>query len=130
VDEQKGWYEVRVGAYTTSRENADELAAQVRAALSRPQGRGIHPEDSCQRCGGPNVSWFASNALWNKVVGSPNGIWCPLCFIRAAEAAGVKPPAWEVRPEEPPPSPPMDRQSIADRQLGEQIAATYRRHES
>jgi hypothetical protein len=61
--------------------------------LALPQAGGAHthshPEDTCQKCGGENVTWYADNPLWNKVVGSPNGIWCPLCFIKAADAAGI-----------------------------------------
>jgi hypothetical protein len=58
-----------------------------------------HPEATCERCGGPNVVWFAPNDLWNRVVGSPNGILCPTCFIRAAEASGVE-AVWRVTPDD------------------------------
>lgn len=65
-----------------------------------------HPEDLCAECGGPNVVWFAPNDLWNAVMrdgdrGNPDlvGIVCPVCFIRRAERAGHRPPAWRVEPE-------------------------------
>lgn len=57
------------------------------------------PELICERCGGPNVTWFAPNEVWNRVVGSPNGIWCPGCFISHAEANGFDDRAWKVEPE-------------------------------
>lgn len=34
IDREKGWFSVRVGARTTSRESADALASQVRARLN------------------------------------------------------------------------------------------------
>lgn len=63
-----------------------------------PQGGEPHPESICDACGGPNVVWFAPNDLWNRVVGSPNGILCPTCFIRAAERCGVE-AVWRVDPD-------------------------------
>jgi hypothetical protein len=58
-----------------------------------------HPELRCEKCGGDNVTWFAPNELWNAVNGSPNGIMCPLCFIRTAEAKGFNTAAWRVDQE-------------------------------
>lgn len=26
-----------------------------------------HPEDFCNDCGNPNVTWYAPNELWNKL---------------------------------------------------------------
>jgi hypothetical protein len=48
------------------------------------------PELYCHKCGGPNVVWFTSNAMWDKAVTKANepGILCPTCFIQLAEAAG------------------------------------------
>lgn len=66
--------------------------------LSRWRRPGEHPEDFCMRCGRPNVVWFAQSAIWNRAV-PYGGILCPVCFIQAAETAGIKPTAWEVRPE-------------------------------
>lgn len=56
-----------------------------------------HPEESCRRCGGPNVSWSAPSPLWNAVMrgGSIDGPWehdelvCPTCFAVLAEERGV-----------------------------------------
>lgn len=56
-----------------------------------------HPENTCGRCGEPNVSWAAPSPLWNQVMrgGDINatelfdGIVCPTCFAILAEKAGV-----------------------------------------
>jgi len=48
-----------------------------------------HPEAKCQECNGKNPIWYAENELWNRVMGSPNGIICPACFSRKAEALGL-----------------------------------------
>lgn len=56
-----------------------------------------HPEDYCNRCGGPNVSWVAPSPLWNAVMrgGCINGplefneIICPTCFFILADERGV-----------------------------------------
>lgn len=61
----------------------------------------------CQDCARDNPVWFAPNAVWNLALGGPDakgdpgGILCPLCFIRRAEAAGIVPTGWELRPEAP-----------------------------
>lgn len=63
------------------------------------------PESVCMDCGGLNPVWFAPNDVWNLVIGGPEakddpgGFYCPVCFIRRAEAAGIKPTAWELKPE-------------------------------
>jgi hypothetical protein len=63
-------------------------------------------ESRCDDCGGVNPVWFAPNELWNLVIGGPEakgdpgGFICPTCFIARAEASGVRPTAWELRPEE------------------------------
>lgn len=43
-----------------------------------------HPEAICQNCAGHNIGWFAPNDLWNEVVGSEGGIFCPDCFAAMA----------------------------------------------
>lgn len=55
-----------------------------------------HTEAICQRCGGPNIVWFAPSPLWNAVMrgGSINGdeehgIVCPICFAALAEERGI-----------------------------------------
>lgn len=58
-----------------------------------------HPEDTCESCGGPNICWFVASAIWNKVMGSPEGIVCPVCFVKRAEALGMNRGAWELRQE-------------------------------
>lgn len=57
-----------------------------------------HPEAFCQDCHRPNAVWFAPNEIWNSVNAEGNGILCPVCFIRKAEAAGIKGP-WRIQPE-------------------------------
>ena len=55
------------------------------------------PENHCNRCGGPNVSWSAPSPLWNAVMreGSIDGPWeygeiiCPTCFFVLAQERGV-----------------------------------------
>ncbi|HEX5704889.1 MAG TPA: hypothetical protein VFX97_16950 [Pyrinomonadaceae bacterium] len=58
-----------------------------------------HPEDSCKKCGRPNVVWFAPNDLWNRYVRDTNepGILCPVCFIQIVERGGVS-VRWSVAP--------------------------------
>lgn len=57
---------------------------------SQPENRAdAHPEDRCQQCGNKNIVWSADNDLWNKVMGSPNGIICPQCFEKIAKEKGV-----------------------------------------
>jgi hypothetical protein len=56
-----------------------------------------YPEETCRRCGGPNVGWFAPSPLWNAVMrgGSINGpqefgeLICPTCFCVLAEERGI-----------------------------------------
>jgi hypothetical protein len=63
-----------------------------------------HPETFCQECGGPNVTWFAPNEVWNLATDNNRGlILCPICFIRRASARGIDPSAWRVEPEMPVP---------------------------
>ena len=63
-----------------------------------------HPESLCQRCHRPIVTWFAPSPLWNKAVREVNAeeILCPVCFVQLAEAAGIRPTAWQVTPESTP----------------------------
>lgn len=73
-------------------------------ALAQPcQQPASHPEDYCQKCGRPNCTWFVESKLWNKVVRANNEpeILCPICFVQLAEASGIKPTSWELRPEQP-----------------------------
>lgn len=48
-----------------------------------------HPEKRCHECGALNPSWHAPNELWNRVMGGPNGIICPVCFQAKADAMGI-----------------------------------------
>ncbi|WCB94471.1 hypothetical protein DSM104299_03208 [Baekduia alba] len=81
------------------------------ALLDEVHGRGTqpmaeHPETTCRRCGGPNVSWFAPSPLWNAVMrgGSIDGPWefdeliCPTCFCILAEERGIA-STWRVHAE-------------------------------
>lgn len=58
-----------------------------------------HPEDTCQKCGGPNITWFVNNSQWNRVVLHRWSILCPICFVREAEAIGIRATAWKLVPE-------------------------------
>lgn len=72
----------------------------LREALERAN------EKVCMDCAGHNPVWFAPNKVWNLVIGGPDanddpgGFYCPVCFIRRAEASGFVPTGWELRPEE------------------------------
>lgn len=58
-----------------------------------------HPEDFCDSCGGPNITWFANNAIWNRITNSGSGILCPVCFVKLAATLGYGSTAWELKPE-------------------------------
>lgn len=76
-------------------------AAPVPAAEPRPDA---HPEDFCQECGRPNVTWFAPSPVWNAVLDPSDereSILCPVCFVQRAEKAGIRPPSWKLEPEVP-----------------------------
>lgn len=61
-----------------------EPAIAARAPLGQDSNRG---EGWCECCGQEYPTpWYAPSALWNEVVGSPNGMLCPNCFIAAANA--------------------------------------------
>jgi hypothetical protein len=58
-----------------------------------------HPEDYCQKCRQPNITWFAPNELWNKVTGNKSGlILCPVCFAKQAEKTMLN-VVWKLEPE-------------------------------
>jgi hypothetical protein len=78
----------------------------------------LHPEATCQRCGGPNVVWFAPNYVWNEVMPDDGGVLCPTCFILAAYQAGVG-SRWRVAPDDAPPKDDM----LRARSAGEWIPA-------
>ena len=67
--------------------------------------QGASPGTICQDCGGDNPVWFAPSPDWNLVLGGPEakgdpgGMLCPNCYIRRAEAAGLRPTAWVVSQE-------------------------------
>ncbi len=56
-----------------------------------------HLESTCSACGGPNITWTTDSELWNKYNGSPNGILCPVCFVRMAEKQGFD-KCWRLIP--------------------------------
>lgn len=94
-----------------------------------------HPEKTCQSCGGPNVTWFASNEVWNKAHGGPDGILCPVCFVVEAEKAGFDKAAWKLVYDEPRALPDEVRRAaawVADKesQLGTTTNPFESRHES
>lgn len=65
--------------------------------------RGVN---GCEDCGAEPLVWFAPNSLWNRVKGGPEakddpgGMLCPNCFIKRAEALGIKPTAWIISMED------------------------------
>ncbi|MDP9219991.1 MAG: hypothetical protein M3P23_05560 [Actinomycetota bacterium] len=57
-----------------------------------------HPEATCRRCGGGNVTWYAPSPFWNAVMRDEeprtrpepyNGIVCPTCFCLLAVERGL-----------------------------------------
>lgn len=57
-----------------------------------------HPESTCERCKGRNVTWFTASPLWNECSGE-HDILCPLCFVELAGAKGHDTDAWYLVPE-------------------------------
>lgn len=57
-----------------------------------------HPESKCERCGGPNFTWFAPNEIWNAVMPDAD-IVCPVCFATEAARKGFDKDAWKLTPE-------------------------------
>lgn len=57
---------------------------------------------ACEDCHGETLVWRAPDLLWNLVIGGPEAksdpgaMLCPNCFIRRAEAQGIKPIVWLV----------------------------------
>jgi hypothetical protein len=43
----------------------------------------------CQLCGELNITWYADNRLWNRVMESDGGVLCPSCFIKHCAKAGL-----------------------------------------
>lgn len=83
--------------------DADETGRPIPPPAATFIERG-HPEGTCQRCGGPNVCWYAPSHVWNAVL-RPAGlkpdlysIVCPTCFAALATAAGVG-HVWALRPD-------------------------------
>lgn len=68
--------------------------------MSSPSADCDRPEATCERCGRPNIVWFADSILWN-LVNPAEGILCPVCFAQQAEANGIVPTAWKLGPEAP-----------------------------
>lgn len=67
--------------------------------LSKIAVKAAHPEDFCNKCGGPNIIWFAPNELWNKHARDHgHNILCPICFTQLVEQHEGKATVWEVRP--------------------------------
>lgn len=75
--------------------------SQVSTATRQPMADQRLQEPDCRDCGRPagwsiaGTYWFADNALWNEVNGSPNGFLCPECFTLNAEEHGV-PVGWRA----------------------------------
>jgi hypothetical protein len=60
---------------------------------------GKHPEDYCHICSNENITWYADNDLWNKVMDKREEICCPVCFVKIAESKGIRPTAWRLSVE-------------------------------
>ena len=46
--------------------------------------------EHCQSCGRPYLLvWYASDLIWNKVIGSESGLRCPDCFNAECEKLGI-----------------------------------------
>lgn len=72
--------------------------ARLREALGKLEGNDEHPENRCERCGGRNICWFTASEIWNAHSDGAN-ILCPICFVAAAESAGISHSAWQLIPE-------------------------------
>lgn len=94
--------------YVVPRDSDKENFEQLRQAVARlqasvpvrdpaPPDEPEHPEAFCQQCRRRNVVWFAPSDIWNATMGGGQGILCPVCFIEAAERAGLFGP-WIVAP--------------------------------
>lgn len=59
-----------------------------------------HPEDFCDKCKGPNITWYAGNDLWNAVTEDEWSVLCPICFVKIAEKKGIGCTSWRVSREE------------------------------
>ena len=82
-------------------EGSSPQQSEGEPAAGGPQSadRVPHPEAFCQRCGRPNIVWFAPNEIWNRV-NPAEGILCPVCFVLSAEDAGIRPTGWMLAPRE------------------------------
>ncbi len=76
-----------INARRTSRPHpGDSLRAEVE-----------HPEDKCEKCGGPNICWCCDSPLWNEVARSRGrGILCPICFVKMAQEHGYPTATWKL----------------------------------
>lgn len=67
--------------------------------------RGDGPCHDCETR--DNIVWFTENVVWNAVMGGPGtlddpgGIVCINCFIKRADAAGLRPTGWFLMAEWP-----------------------------
>lgn len=67
---------------------AHSRQAKMRAVLWFMTGYYI---EDCQQCGRKMpLSWWAPDDLWLQLVGSPAGIYCPVCFDALAESSGYR----------------------------------------
>lgn len=74
------------------------LAISAIESFDRKNGlQASHPEDTCERCEGINVPWFAPNELWNRFHGDYS-ILCPTCFITLSDWHDFQ-AHWEIKPE-------------------------------
>lgn len=89
-------------------------AASIFENISQPP-QPTDPEAICNNCGGENPLWSADNDLWNKVNASPNGILCPICFIKKANHLGVS--MFNIQPAKPQQSasPTIQRSDVVER---------------
>ena len=96
----EAWAEVEF-----SEEKVEGLINKYRVEMGRLQEgeeltlKPVDCDGPCADCGRPSPTWFAPNEVWNRVFPERVGIVCPTCFVVRAEAAGINPTGWELRPE-------------------------------
>jgi hypothetical protein len=91
-----------LGIAHVSEAGARELVRSALEAAAKARSVGVEDAIPCEDCGAATPSWNAPNELWNLVKGGPDakddpgGHLCLNCFVRRAEAAGIRPAAWHL----------------------------------
>jgi hypothetical protein len=69
----------------------------------------LRGDGPCADCGTfDNIVWFTDNVVWNHVTREsivaeekPGSILCVPCFVKRADAVGLRPTGWRLLPEWP-----------------------------